>query len=129
MERYCKDCNEKLVIGDNWTESRKKAWVYVCKPCVRKRGKKHYEENKEHYHQYNTNFSKSKKDGKYHVYVIDNYAGQTTNVWRRKVDHKYKGRNIDNFRVIQSVDTLTEALELEQLLHSIGYQGYHSKGR
>ena len=40
-----------------------------------------------------------------------------------------KGRNVDNFRVIKSVQTLSEALELEQLLHSLGYEGYHSKGR
>lgn len=128
MEKYCKDCKEKLVIGDNWTESRKKAWVYVCKTCARNRGKKHYEENRGEYHEYNKQFRKSKKDGLYHVYVIelDNYAGQTENVWVRQVDHNQAGRG--KMRVIYSTPNKQDALELESLLHDIGYKGRHEGG-
>jgi len=129
MEKHCKDCDEKLIIGSNWTESRKKAWVYVCKACCRLRGKKHYKENKDHYHTYNKQYSHSKKDGLYHVYVVGNYAGQTANVWQRKVNHKHHGKDINTFRVLKSVDTLSEALELEALLHDIGYEGRHMGGR
>jgi len=127
--KKCKDCNEELVLGHNWTESRKKHWVYVCKTCARSRGKKHYKENKEHYHKYNRDYRAQFTDDVYHVYVIDNYAGQTKNIYSRKIAHRAKGRNTDNFRVLKSVDTLTEALELEQLLHSLGYEGSHPKNR
>ena len=33
MSRPCKECGDVLIVGKNWTESRKKNWVYVCKPC------------------------------------------------------------------------------------------------
>ena len=129
MEKHCKDCNEKLLIGNNWTDARKKASIYVCKPCIRERGKKHYNSNKELYHNYNIKYSQSKKDGLYHVYIVDNYEGQTGNLWRRKVDHKHKGRDMNTFRVLYSTPDYTEALELEALLHEEGYEGRHMGGR
>ena len=127
--KHCKDCNEKLVIGNNWTEARKKAWAYICKACSRNRGKKHYETNKEHHHNYNQKYAESKKDGLYHVYIVDNYAGQTANVWQRKVHHKNQGKDISTFRVLKSLDNRSEALELEGLLHDMGYEGRHMGGR
>ena len=129
MDKHCKDCNEKLVIEDNWTEARKKRSIYVCKSCIRIRGKIHYNNNKELYHAYNHRYSQSKKDGLYHVYIIDNYAGQTTNLWRRKVEHKNIGRDINNFRVLYSTPDYSQALELEALLHDEGYEGRHMGGR
>ena len=129
MDRHCKDCSTQLVIGDNWTDARKKAWVYVCKACNRLRGKKHYKVNKEHYHAYNKQYKESKKDGLYHVYTVDNYAGQTTNVWRRKVDHKHSGKDMNTFRVLYSTPDYSDALELEALLHDEGYEGRHMGGR
>ena len=128
MDKVCKDCNSKLVIGDNWTEGRRKAWVYFCKSCARQRGKKHYEANREQYHASNRAYNQSKKDGLHHVYIVDNYAGYTQNTWRRKVSHKQAGRNTDTFRVIYSTKNRDEALELEALLHDIGYEGKHEGG-
>lgn len=129
MEKVCKDCKTELIIGDNWTESRKKIQVYVCKSCVRARGKKHYSENKQAYHSYNKVFSQSKKDGNYHVYLLpdDNYVGSTTNIWRRMVDHKSIGRNTESVRILLSTPSRTKAWELEKLLHDIGYEGRHAR--
>ena len=129
MEKVCKDCKELLVLGENWTEGRRKAWVYLCKTCNRQRGKKHYEENREHYHQYNVKYTHSQKDGLYHVYILpdNNYAGSTTNVWQRMVGHRTKGRVTDSMRVIHSTPNREEAWELEKLLHDLGYEGRHAK--
>ena len=33
--RACNKCGEDLVIGENWTESKKKSWIYMCSPCVK----------------------------------------------------------------------------------------------
>ena len=33
---HCNDCNEKLVVGENWTQKRKDHAMYKCTPCERK---------------------------------------------------------------------------------------------
>ena len=40
-------------------------------------------------------------------------------------NHKSKGRYIDDMRIIYSTPDRAEALELEGLLHDIGYEGRH----
>jgi len=132
MKKQCKKCNVKLVIGDNWRESSKKYSFYICKSCAVKRNnkylKKNYSKNRDRILANNKKLIDSHKDGLYHVYVVDNYAGQTTNVWQRKVTHKSRfKRNTDTFRVLYSTPDKTEALELEALLHDLGYEGRHTK--
>ena len=127
MDKHCKDCNNKLVIGNNWTEARKKAYIYVCKACKILRYKKHYDKNKEHYFTYHKQYKESKKDGNQHVYILakENYAGVTCNLYFRMGNHKSQGRYIDDMRIIYSTSDREEALELESLLHDIGYKGRH----
>ena len=43
--RACNKCGEDLVIGENWTESKKKYSEYICNPCKNKWNKKFYESN------------------------------------------------------------------------------------
>ena len=35
----CLDCDDLLVLGDNWTIGRRDNYSYVCSPCCRKRSK------------------------------------------------------------------------------------------
>ena len=74
-------------------------------------------------HDYNNKWMHSHKDGLYHIYVVDNYAGLTRNVYRRYYDHKTFGRDVSTFRVIHTTPDRKEAYELEALLHSEGYEG------
>ena len=80
---------------------------------------------------YQKEYRESKKDGLHHVYLINEYAGVTDTPYYRKIWHKHKGRDVSNFRVIYSTADRQEALELEALLHTIGYSGKNPgyKGR
>lgn len=70
----------------------------------------------------------SQKDGNSHVYILpkENYAGVTCNTYNRKANHKSVGRYVDDMRVIYSTTSREDALELEDLLHDIGYEGRHA---
>jgi hypothetical protein len=136
MDKHCKDCNNKLVIGDNWTDARKKACNYTCKDCAKKLTqtnsykkrhskyvKRYYNKNKPLIKTRLNNFWQSKKDGEYKVYVVDNYAGMTNCAYRRRQEHGQLGKNINTFRILYSTPHKQEALELEALLHAEGYEG------
>jgi hypothetical protein len=123
MDRHCIKCNDKLVIGDNWTQKRKEIYLIECSDCLKKRRRAWYLKNKERVHDYNNKWMHSHKDGLYHIYVVDNYAGLTRNVYRRYYDHKTFGRDVSTFRVLHTTPDRKEAYELEALLHSEGYEG------
>ncbi len=44
MVKYCNRCKEELVFGENWTESQKNQYRYVCSKCkyVQDRKKPNY---------------------------------------------------------------------------------------
>ena len=69
------------------------------------------------------------KDGMHHVYLLpeENYVGKTQSIQFRMSRHKnhYK-RNINGMRVLASLPTKELALELEALLHDLGYEGRSS---
>lgn len=110
MEKHCKKCNVKLVIGDNWTLGKKNSKTYSCRSCT---------------HKHHMKYLKSKEDGNWHNYIIDDYAGITKNPWKREREHGTAGRDRSTFRVIHSTPFKDEARELEALLHDIGYKGRH----
>ena len=37
--KECRDCGDDLVVGDNWTEHRKKTYMYRCTQCNKKYSK------------------------------------------------------------------------------------------
>ena len=59
------------------------------------------------------------------VYLIpnENYVGYTCQVKTRMYAHKANGKDISNYRILKHCNSKEEALELEALLHSIGYKG------
>ena len=85
----------------------------------------YYLKNKEKLHAHNKAYTESKKDGNYHVYTISNYAGVTTVPDTRLQQHKNKGRDGNTWRVLYSTPYESDALELEALLHDMGYEGRH----
>jgi len=62
----------------------------------------------------------------YSVYLLPscNYVGYTNCIERRMLDHKsrYK-RDVSNYRILYKTDSKEDALELEELLHDLGYEG------
>tara|TARA_A100001201_G_scaffold26520_2_gene29328 strand:- start:3138 stop:3560 length:423 start_codon:yes stop_codon:yes gene_type:complete len=133
MDKICTGCKEvkpleqfhKHALGKFGRQPK-------CKECTSKRYLKHrtsilknIQDNKEYFYAKNKEYTESKKDGLYHVYTIDDYAGYTTRPDTRKQEHKNKGRDGNTFKVIKSFYTLPEALEFEALLHSSGFTGRH----
>ena len=87
---------------------------------------------KKAYFQKNKDRQKALRDSKKHkpaVYLIvkENYVGVTENVKKRLSEHKSKGKDVSEARVLAKFDTRAEALELEEFLHDLGYNGRHSK--
>jgi predicted GIY-YIG superfamily endonuclease len=64
----------------------------------------------------------------HHVYLLpnENYVGTTMNVVERMSKHRIVNkRNTNNYRILSSFSNREDALELEELLHNMGYDGKH----
>lgn len=63
----------------------------------------------------------------HNVYLLpnENYVGTTKNILTRMSHHRGAGKNTDNFRILYSTEVRSDALEMEELLHNIGYYGKH----
>ena len=145
MNKTCRKCNVKLVIGKNITQSYLNNSDYSCKVCRKlyrrewvKDNSKHKEyqaqwkeENYEHKLKLDRQYYQDKKDGIYSVYITkDNYAGVTGNIYDRANHHKRRKGNISPFLcVIHQTDCEYDASELEDLLHDIGYKGKHKTNK
>jgi hypothetical protein len=148
MDKHCNKCNVKLVLKDNWRESNAKNYLYRCTPCCISYQYKKNKENPDRVYEYSKNYRYSRnkdqqkkyldyqkkfyynnKDGFYYVYLIDNYVGQTEVPYYRRNQHKYLGKDVSTFRILAKLDTRDEALELEALLHDLGYEGRHTGGQ
>ena len=97
-----------------------------CKECVSIRNK--------NYRKIPKNIEKEKLrnkirwSGKIHnVYLlpIENYVGTTKNIETRMSHHRGNGKDTTGYRILYSSDNRTDCLELEELLHKIGYKGRH----
>ena len=68
----------------------------------------------------------NQKDGYHRVYLLEdyNYVGVTNNIKQRFYLHKSQhNRDCTNHRVLYKTKSREDALELEELLHDIGYEG------
>ena len=77
---------------------------------------------KDYYKQYIDN----KKDGYHRVYLLEdyNYVGVTNSLYYRFNQHKsVHNRDCTNHRILYKTKDRGEALELEALLHDMGYEG------
>ena len=71
-------------------------------------------------------YKNNQKDGYHRVYLLEdyNYVGVTNNINHRFNQHKWKSnRDCTNHRVLYKTKDRSEALELEALLHDMGYEG------
>jgi len=85
---------------------------------------------KENNPEYSKEYKANQKDGYHRVYLLEdyNYVGVTENIKHRFSQHKYKhNRDCSNHRVLYKTKDRSEALELEELLHDIGYEGRKEK--
>ncbi len=141
MKKVCTICKElKSLDAFSWYKKSKGQKLSKCKSCTKEyskkwrskipvevkkaTAKKEYSANK---HKWKERYE-STKDGNTHVYILPkaNYAGITYSTVNRKAMHKHVGRYVDDMRVIYSTPDRDEALELEELLHDIGYEGRHA---
>ncbi len=141
--KNCKKCNVELVKGTQYSSDALKG-IVICKKCRSARTKQHYTENKESYLEkgktlYYSNPGKwralnrewivGKEDGLHHVYLLKNdYVGITKNLYHRISIHKHYG-NPEMACVLHSTSNREDALELEGLLHDMGYKGKHKNNR
>ena len=140
--KKCKECNDKLIINDNWTISLKKQYRYICKKCNAnyyktkynpKYAKKYYQNNiekiKKYVHKksldYNKLYNEKIKDGFCYVYLLpkENYVGQTNCLQNRMYKHKSDGRNT-KYKILHKTSCREEAKLVESAYHSLGYKGF-----
>lgn len=141
-EKYCKYCNKtKSISKFNKSSVHKDGYNSKCKKCSNEylakfrcnrdpvkrklQAKEEYNKRKDLVKQYFFN----RKDGFYHVYILnkEHYAGCTDSPVTRKTGHKSLGRYVEDMRVVASFNNREDALELEEFLHDLGYQGRHTK--
>ncbi len=113
----------------------------ICKVCKSSKTKKHYSHNRdaiisrvnarteakrESINAYKQELYKSTKH-KPIVYLLtkENYVGVTENIKHRLSSHKHKSNRDTSYRVLAELNNREDALELEALLHTIGYNGRH----
>ncbi|CAB4153710.1 hypothetical protein UFOVP639_23 [uncultured Caudovirales phage] len=102
---YCKDCNSissKIYRDNNVEKTRIRKKIY--------------------------NEAQKNKTQTHYVYLLplENYVGTTKNIYDRMSKHRTRsGRDISGYRILYKSDNRNDALELERLLHDIGYLGRH----
>ena len=115
--KKCTGCKQEKEINEYGRDkSRGDGLNSTCKICDK---------------QYSRQCETKCKDGLYHVYILPdhNYVGYTDNIKRRMYHHKnWCDRNISNYEVAGSFKNKADAVWFEALLHSIGYEGKHSRG-
>jgi len=147
--KKCSKCNIEKPITEYYIEKRRNKPAARCKPCCKKatyesalkkpelvklRRDTWRKDNRERYLELNRknslkNYYKQ-KDGYHRVYLLEdyNYVGCTEQSLKlRFYNHKSEhGRDCTNYRELFKSKDRSEALELEALLHDIGYVGKHA---
>ena len=60
-----------------------------------------------------------------YLLVKENYVGTTSRLKHRIYQHKHNGKFVEDFIVLASFDSRKDALELEEFMHELGYNGRH----
>jgi len=117
-KKYYKDNQDKII-------QNRKEYYENNKEMFKQNGKRNRQKNPEQYKQMDKNHYYSKKDGHHSVYLIpsENYVGITESLYYRMAGHKSVGRDISNYRVLATFEDRELGLELEELLHDLGYEG------
>ena len=88
--------------------------------------KQYYLANKQKVKEKVKKYKNNQKDGYHRVYLLEdyNYVGVTNNITHRFGQHKSEySRDCNNHRILYKTKDRSEALELEALLHDMGYEG------
>ena len=122
--KKCTKCNETKELDQFYKSG--KYYKSHCKPCNTKGVKEFYQRNPTSKSKHDKKYHTLGKDGHFSVYLLPdhNYVGMTHYMRNRMSQHRSdNGRNTDNVRVLYTTKSKDEALELEALLHDIGYEG------
>ena len=129
MKKLCIKCNQSKPVSQFYRRKvSKDGYQSRCKSCDNQMIKAYVKQPEIHsklIERGRNDYAKS-KDGLHHVYIQQdiNYAGVTNSPKWRKTSHvTNKGANKEDFRVIYSSKSRDECLELEALLHDIGFEG------
>ncbi len=132
--KTCSKCKQSLPEENfSWFSKKNNKRSSRCKPCVKEyylknNGKDRIRNTPYSGNNYSKDYFKRGEDGLQHVYILpeEHYAGTTKNPVKREREHRSSiHRNTEGFRVIYSTPDRQEALELEELLHDMGYKGRH----
>ena len=128
IKLYMKDYNKKMY--DSFDKEIKKKidreYYLKNKYKIEKRRKQWVKDNLSSQQEYKKQWSLNKKDGYHRVYLLEdyNYVGVTQNICNRFAVHKTQlNRDCSNHRILYKTKDRSEALELEALLHDMGYEG------
>lgn len=129
--KECSKCKIVKEFSSFYKNKRYKDELHIyCKECISNCNLLYRTNNKD-------KESKRKKEYRdlqkskpiiHHVYLLpnENYVGTTMNVVERMSKHRIVNkRNTNNYRILSSFSNREDALELEELLHNMGYDGKH----
>ena len=125
--KTCKVCKDSKPYSEYYKNSKTKdRHQPCCKACAKNNAIKWRKKNPDKIAAQQARFYK-KKTKLHHVYVLEkeHYVGSTHYPAARRSQHKVKGRYADDMRILYTTPDREEALELESLLHDLGYIGRH----
>jgi superfamily II helicase len=142
MNKYCRYCKETKTLNDfNKSSIHKDGYNARCRKCANEKlakfrasrteqqrkviWKNEYSIRKDKVKEYFQN----RKDGNHYIYLLpkENYVGCTDSPKTRFTGHKSLGRDISNARILFGSPDRELALELEEFLHDLGYEGRHER--
>tara|TARA_R110000796_G_scaffold44226_1_gene108024 strand:- start:36 stop:476 length:441 start_codon:yes stop_codon:yes gene_type:complete len=130
QKQYYLDNKEKIKVQQKQyvldNKEAKKQYRLDNKEHLKEYRKQWRLDNKEHLKEYELQRNQSQKDGYHRVYLLEdyNYVGVTNSITNRFNNHKLvHGRDCTNHRILYKTKDREDALELEELLHDIGYEG------
>ena len=128
---YRESNKDKIKAYREANKEKNKAYYrdyFIANKAKRKEyDKAYYEANKDRIKARKETYHKSKKH-KPTVYLLENenYVGTTENLEYRMRFHKHNGRDVSEVRILGEFDSRSDALEVEALIHDLGYKGQHS---
>ena len=107
MEKICTNCGKKERVH----------YRTICNECLK-------EQKKMGYHKRRMSYQKE-----HYVYLLENenYVGTTNSIHHRFKNHQSNNKDVTKYRILYKSKNRNECLELEELLHDLGYEGRHSQ--
>jgi len=126
--KVCKKCNqEKEYLEFYKHKATKDGYDSWCKACNRNSYQNGRLKDPATFYAYVKKSRVSTEDGYHSVYLLpyEHYVGTTKNIVYRMTGHRNKGKDISSYIVLGRFKHRDEALQLEKVYHSQGYNGKH----